>query len=361
MHAWQSWGRGYAVDVVSWSTGGALHVLTLLLVTAACSESSKTQSGNDAGSGGSAGSASTTSGRGGSGTMDGGEAGVSVTGGSTATGGASGAAGGSSGAGGSAAGAPNMGGVAGAAATGGASGAAGSEGTPVECEGAKSLEGDMVVSAGVESEELVRSISGNLTIFATVKELRQLRCLESVGGSLRVTVGSGTDDLEALARLRSVGSDVIIEDTSYTSLAGLRSLSGFPTRLNIEGNHKLVDLVGLEGLTGVSFMVINANPALSNIEALSNMTGEVSDLDITTNDALESLSGLGGISGVTTDLTVSGNASLRDITGLDGIESIDGAAYFRNNPLLSTCDVAEFVARCQPSGGSTNQGNAGCN
>src|SRR5688572_7775392 len=108
-------------------------------------------------------------GSGGASTTDGGEAGDPVNGGTTST---SGAAGASSG---------GRGGDAGAAPSGGASGDAGTGGTPEECVGAGSVEGDVVVSVGVEAEELVRSISGNLTIYATVNELRQLRCLESVG------------------------------------------------------------------------------------------------------------------------------------------------------------------------------------
>jgi hypothetical protein len=227
--------------------------------------------------------------------------------------------------------------------------------------GAGSVEGDLVVSVGVEPEDLIRSISGNLTLYATVTDFRQLRCLESVGGSLRITVGSGTDNLEALSRLRSVGGDVTIEDTSYTSLAGLRSLSAFPFRLSIERNAKLVALTGLEGFTGVGVLEINSNPALSNLEALSNMTGEASDIYITMNDALTSLTGLDGFSGITTNLNVSDNASLRDLTGLESIESIDGGLYIRNNPMLSSCEAEEFAARCEPGGGSVIDGNAPCN
>jgi hypothetical protein len=335
--------------VVSLTTGGALTVLAFLFAAAACGEISKTgaQSGNEAGDAGNSGSSS-TGGSGGSSTTDGGEAGEPANGGTTSTGGVGGSIG-------------DGGAAAGAAAAGGASGAAASGGMPAECEGAKSLEGDLVVSVGVETDELVRSISGNLTLYATVKDFRQFRCLENIGGSLRVTVGSGAEDLEALARLRSVGSDVIIEDTSYTSLAGLRSLSAFPFHLTIERNRKLVDLTGLEGLTGVTILQINSNPALSNIEALSNMTGEASDIYITMNDELENLVGLDGFRGVTTNLNISDNTSLLDLAGLDGIESIGGGAYFQNNPLLSTCEVEDFVARCEPSGGSVIDGNAPCN
>ena len=337
-----------------------LGSLSVVLAFAACDEPSK---GGDAGAGGNAGSLSGASGSGGSSMTDGGEAGDSPNGGATSTGGASAGVGGSSGASGAAAGASSggRGGDAGAAPSGGASGAAGSGGMPAECEGAESVEGDVVVSVGVEAEDLVRSISGNLTIYATVNELRQLRCLESVGGSLRVTVGSGTDDLEALSRLRSVGGDVTIEDTSYTNLAGLRSLSAFPFRLTIERNAKLVALTGLEGFTGVGALEINENPALSNIEALSGMTGEASDIYITMNDALTSLAGLGGFTGVTTNLNISDNTSLRDLTGLDGVESIDGGLYIMNNPLLSTCEAEDFGARCEPAGGTVIEGNAPCN
>jgi hypothetical protein len=156
-----------------------------------------------------------------------------------------------------------------------------------------------------------------------------------------------------------VGVAVIIEDTSYTSLAGLRSLAAFPSRLAIERNSKLLDLTGLEALTGVGILKLNANHALASIEGLANMTGSASDIEITMNDALASLDGLGGIYGVTTNLTISRNASLRDLTGLDGLESVDGGITIQENPLLSTCEADELANRCAPSSRSIS-GNGPC-
>jgi hypothetical protein len=210
------------------------------------------------------------------------------------------------------------------------------------------VDGELLISAGAETDDLVRSVSGDLMIYATVKELSQLRCLESVGGDVRITVGSGVSDLEALARLRSVGGALIIADTSVTSISGLRSLSGRIETITLQGNTNLEDLGGLEGLTGTSFITISNNAALENIEALSNIEGALSELDISNNAALVTLTGLEGVGGVTTELTIARNGSLRDIAGLQNLTECPGAFVIIANPLLSSCEANDLARRCVP-------------
>lgn len=247
---------------------------------------------------------------------------------------------------GMASGAGGTGGLGGSGA--GAAGTGGTGGADPECDRAVSVEGDLLVSAGVETDDLVRSVSGDLMIYATIKELGQLRCLESVGGDVRITVGSGASDLEALASLRSVGGALIITDTLFTSISGLRSLSGRIETITLQGNTNLVDLTGLEGLTGTSFLTISNNLAVENIEALSNLEGALSELDISNNAALVTLTGLEGIDGVVTDLVIAGNSALGDLAGLENLSECSGGFQITQNPLLSSCEANDLARRCVP-------------
>ncbi len=90
---------------------------------------------------------------------------------------------------------------------------AGSQTTALSCASAVNVEGDLKLTADTGPSGLVGNVWGNLTISAVSNGLSNLRCLQTVGGSVLIELASG--ELDALSRLRSVGGDLTIQRNAH--------------------------------------------------------------------------------------------------------------------------------------------------
>jgi len=203
-----------------------------------------------------------------------------------------------------------------------------------ECLSAVKVEGDLQVSSGSNTTQLVSEVTGDVTIDAATSELPQLRCLETVGNNLDVHIQSG--DLSVLSRLRSVHINLTIHGNhDIRELSALSSLTSVGTALTIEDNDALVDLSGLEGLNDDLFELhIRNNPKLENLDALSNLTSRGGKLEISGNDALSDITGLHRISKAS-KLDISNNPSLRDLAGLEGLTDVSDINIVGNDSLVN--------------------------
>ncbi|MBW2277438.1 MAG: hypothetical protein JRF63_08100, partial [Deltaproteobacteria bacterium] len=161
------------------------------------------------------------------------------------------------------------------------------------------------------------------------------------------------DDNPALAGLEGlsgIGGDVeqvlVSRNDSLDSLVGLQEISA-ADRLDIRGNHALVDLEGLHGFTSVSgdlYVIDNDN--LANLDALSGVTGHVGEILVTGNGLLVDVGGLSAVTSVQW-LTINSNDVLPDCEVCDLLGqlaedpnelTVEGNAPDECTPVPDNCD-----------------------
>jgi len=172
---------------------------------------------------------------------------------------------------------------------------------------------------------------------------------DAVSGSLFIT-GDDIADLTPLADLVSVGG------------------------LYVQGNPLLTDLNGLEGLSSItnegSWLSINSNPLLTDVDALSSVTSVAGSLFIGSNASLTSVDGLSGIASFAGDLEIVDNPELTDLDGLSGLKSVhlEGRLVIVRNDALVTLNglsgvisVGDYYLNQGSGGGLVLAGNASLN
>lgn len=132
--------------------------------------------------------------------------------------------------------------------------------------------------------------------------------------------------------ITSLASDVV------TSLAPLHNITSVGGAIIIAENHALTSLNGLGGLQTAGMLEISYNGTLNN------------------------LIGLGSLSAISGSVNIIGNESLTTLNGIPVGLTISGDLTIRNNPILSTCNMAA-ICNYQRTHSSTTylnvSGNAG--
>lgn len=189
--------------------------------------------------------------------------------------------------------------------------------------------------------------------FATQQDLETFQsngCTILTNDSLRVYYIPGVRDLSHFEALESVFRTVEI---AYTT--DLRTLHG---------------LQNLEKTWQISLV---HNPQLTDISALSNVSGivenELTDyfkgLNIADNDALESLEGLPAIERYKGSIYIEENDKLASLSGLDALQGFapsgewdaPNVVIIRNNRSLPTCEAEAFVERLENVDEAIIEGN----
>ncbi len=233
------------------------------------------------------------------------------------------------------------------------------------------LPGDLIIT------DTIRDADGNVTNSTTdITDLSALSILTSIGGSLSITGCPLLPSLTGLDNVTSVGADFYLynnDHTSFTSLAGLGSLTHVTNRVTVRLMDNLETFAGMGTLTGSLLyeIKITDNPKLASIAPLSGITSTGTDVTIKRNklpnlEGLNSLSTVGGfldiqeevdlldisqLASLTTvgfnpnangginDLNISQNPLLTNLTGLEQMTSISGDLYLNLNPELGDCDA----------------------
>ena len=100
-------------------------------------------------------------------------------------------------------------------------------------------------------------------------------CTE-ISGNLYISFYAVSTDLSPLSNIQTVGGDLIIRYSGFTSIEGLEGLTSIAGNLDIRYNTELTSIKGLEGLTFIGEEIyIQSNRYLSicNIEWLCNNIG----------------------------------------------------------------------------------------
>lgn len=136
-----------------------------------------------------------------------------------------------------------------------------------------------------------------------------------------------------LLNLNSVERILISGNDSLESLSGIDNLSNI-SYLIIQDNLNLININQLGNVSStIDYMAINDNDSLITIEGLSSSNIDV--IQIINNDVLQDLNGLVGSSGHITSIDIANNDLITNINGLSNIISTEYYVRIINNESIS--------------------------
>ncbi|HZY83095.1 MAG TPA: FlgD immunoglobulin-like domain containing protein [Cyclobacteriaceae bacterium] len=153
--------------------------------------------------------------------------------------------------------------------------------------------------------------------------------------------GSDITNLDSLYVLRKVGQLVVQYNPALVDIDGLSNITAIQGTcgwkgLTIEGNNLLENLDGLSSLTIIEgALAVSSNTMLSNLDGLSNVSGLVGGILIRSNASLTDLSGLNNITTASSHLAITNNPGLLNLEGLNALKAIDGYIDIEYNPQLT--------------------------
>lgn len=164
----------------------------------------------------------------------------------------------------------------------------------------------------------------------------------NIPGDLNYWLVTNNDhDLRPLSQLRSVGGNAAISVDNLTSLSGLDGLQTVGGTLNLTLTTQIPNLEPLASLTslgGLSFSGYG-NTNVTSLSVFSQITSLNQGLYISGAAGLVSLTGLENLGSVTGQLHITGNSNLTSINNLSGL-SLSGVTELKinNNTNLVLCN-----------------------
>jgi hypothetical protein len=192
-------------------------------------------------------------------------------------------------------------------------------------------------------------INGNLNISTSTLTDVPLPNLKVVTGFVNIASSSLTD-LKGLSGLTSIGNELDIDaSTGLTSLHGLEHLTSVQSRLFIRYCSNLQSLEGLQNLTYVGGLYFHENTSLSTLLGLRGLKAIGGNgIMIDQHPNLSNLAGLEGVTSLAGNLELGAGvgdytagdfvSGLMSLKGLDNLMAIGGDLIIRNNNWLSTLD-----------------------
>lgn len=171
-----------------------------------------------------------------------------------------------------------------------------------------------------------------------------------------------------VAALGRVLGQTYVGNVEFTSQSGLNSWD--PQWKTVTGNIYITSLASdvvtslapLQNITSVGGAIIIAeNHSLSSLNGLGGVQ-TAGALEISYNGTLNNLTALSSLSTVSGSVNIIGNESLTTLNGLPVGLTIGGDLTIRNNPILSTCNMAaicNYQRTHSPSTYLNVSGNAG--
>jgi hypothetical protein len=175
----------------------------------------------------------------------------------------------------------------------------------------------------------------------------------------------GLEALELAGQLRLYG----VAAADLSAFESLRSLSDHPVPtdsgvLEIEQAKNLIDLRGLEGVTGIRRLRILANPLLQSLDGVQ-LSIRLESVSLQANPQLTDLTALSSVSSIqslaitesamenldafanltSSSVTLIANAELTDVSGLGNLEGVS-QLIFMSNPKLAS--IPEFPRMGEP-------------
>jgi hypothetical protein len=193
--------------------------------------------------------------------------------------------------------------------------------------------------------ELCREVTGDFNVVGSndITTLTPLIELQTVSGNVVISNNTSLVDDDGLNNLANVGGDLII--TNNAVLGGISRLNNVPpgealltlnpsSQLIVRGNPSLTTLNGLQGVTTLARLVIDATN-LTTLEGLNNLVTVSGSLELTNNSNLIDVSSLSSLDTVGGNATITNNASLPNFAGMTNLTSISGDLTLTNNALTT--------------------------
>lgn len=167
---------------------------------------------------------------------------------------------------------------------------------------------------------------------------------DRINGTLTL-YGSGIVNANSLSSIKFIDGDLLIGATNIENVDWLQNVNLLDdSYIFIEFNNKLKNLNGLQNITArLSNLEIWLNPLLENIDGLKNITNVIGRIYISENYKLKNLNGLSGIKNPLYNVYIIGNLELVNTDGLSNIPKIYEYLSFGRNDLVSSLNFSNLV------------------
>lgn len=248
---------------------------------------------------------------------------------------------------------------------------------PIDCEGSNFCNQDITLSSQAEVDAFCgcEEINGDLKIIQendAITTLLPLRGLQKITGDLVI---SGTDlvDLIGLEDLHTIETAFFLgQNPALESLTGLSGLTTVRTTFFIHSNPVMKNLDGAFNLTNIGNISIETNESLTKINAFHAVAATKS-LRVNGNHNLVSLEGLSGLTTVGSpnqggiSFNIAGNRSLTSLAPLANVKQVYNDLVVNFNAKLGECCALAPLLDNDPNNGQAhndvtiNDNAAGCN
>lgn len=212
-------------------------------------------------------------------------------------------------------------------------------------------EGNITLSNQIEVNNFanvysnITVIKGNLFIGSyasktSISDLTPLTKLLLVEGIVSI-INTQITTLQGLHKLLEVNTLILGNNDKLESLMALSQLEKIQNTLQIDANHALKNLEGLEQIIQIgdtihhSLQIYN-NDGLTSLKGLENLQVVGGNFHINHNDSLQSFEHLSSLKYVGRYLTVQSNASLTGLKGMDSLSIIGVGVIIEKNPVLGS-------------------------
>ena len=186
--------------------------------------------------------------------------------------------------------------------------------------------------------EGVTTLTGYLAITnnSLVTSIAGFDGLTSIANEFLISRNAELIDLSGLEKLKSAGDVLINVNPKLESLNGITLLET-AGGIEIDFNEILTDISALGNVNGVIIndILIQSNPLLTNINALSKITAVSGSVEILENDLLENIEGLENLTSVGEDFNINFNPALTSLDGLEKLETVTGLFSISFNSTLA--------------------------
>ena len=216
------------------------------------------------------------------------------------------------------------------------------DGSIIPYNGIMAWSGDLIF----EIDAIPQVCEGDITL-SSQAEVDAFNCSE-VTGILTISGGDITN-VDALSKLKRVGMDLrILNNPLLTNIHGLSSLTSIKYNLEIEFNEALESLEGLDALKECKYLNIIGNSKLKNLIGLGGIE-LLWNVAIVDNENLESTQGLSSLKTIDDIFYVEGNPALVALNGFGSMSKLPFNVTIRYNAhltdigFLSTLEFVELL------------------
>jgi len=206
------------------------------------------------------------------------------------------------------------------------------------------------------------AISGSLSIYGNdnISDISALRNISEIGVSLRISDTKGIQNLNDIENIKKIGGALSIHDNiDLINLSGIENIDslssilieGNPSLKNIDAlsNLKYLDVdayiyyndslvnIHLNDLVNLRDLIINHNNQLTSI-SVNNLQNTIRKIKIEKNDILQEVSGFNLVDTIES-IYITENTSLKQINGFNNIKCIDYYLEIKKNDSLESIDA----------------------